>query len=96
MNNNIKKYLPLGTVVLLEGASKRVMITGFVGKSSELDGRIFDYSGCVYPEGFSSYKEIFVFNHTQISKVVSLGYVDDEQKAFEKRLEEKVSQLDNK
>lgn len=96
MNNDIKKYLPLGTVVLLKNATKRVMITGFAGVSPEHKGQMFDYSGCVYPEGFSSYKEIFVFNHNQIAKVVSLGYIDDEQIAFEKKLEEKVSQLSNK
>lgn len=96
MDTENKKYLPLGTVVLLQGASKRLMITGFVGKTPEIKDQIFDYSGCVYPEGFSSYKEVFVFNHSQIAKVISLGYIDDEQIAFEKKLEEKVSQLSNK
>lgn len=96
MNNNIKKYLPLGTVVLLKNATKRVMITGFAGVSPEHKGQMFDYSGCVYPEGFSSYKEIFAFNHSQIAEIISLGYVDQEQIEFEKKLEEKVSQYNNK
>ena len=29
MNKIGEKYLPIGTVVMLKGASKRVMVTGF-------------------------------------------------------------------
>ena len=49
-----EKYLPIGTVVLLKGAEKRVMITGFCAtelKESD-ETKTWDYSGCIYPEGF--------------------------------------------
>ena len=35
MNNNLGRFLPLGTVVLLKGAKKRLMITGFCSFDEE-------------------------------------------------------------
>ena len=35
MNNVGEKFLPLGTVVMLKGASKRLMITGFCTMAAE-------------------------------------------------------------
>ena len=47
-----EKYLPIGTVVLLKGGSKRVMITGFCSVDGNESDVIYDYNGCVYPEGY--------------------------------------------
>ena len=35
MNNNLGRFLPLGKVVLLKGAKKRLMITGFCSFDEE-------------------------------------------------------------
>ena len=45
-----KKELPIGTVVMLVGGSKKVMITGYRSKNADAD-KVFDYNGCVFPEG---------------------------------------------
>lgn len=94
MNEIGEKYLPLGSVVLLKGATKRVMITGFVSMSPDTGKQVFDYSGCVYPEGFYNYNEVCVFNHNQIDKVYFTGLVDEEEKAFKNDLIEKVQELE--
>ena len=47
----LKKYLPIGTVVLLKGGQKRLMITGFCSIPKEDKTKIYDYTGCLYPEG---------------------------------------------
>ena len=47
-----EKYLPIGTVVMLKGGTKRVMISGFCAIDGENVKNMYDYSGCVYPEGF--------------------------------------------
>ena len=54
-------YLPIGSVVLLKEASKKIMITGFASVSPDTGDKVYDYSGCVFPEGFVDYDEVFVF-----------------------------------
>ena len=93
MNEIGEKYLPIGTVVVLKGATKRIMITGFASMSPETGDMIFDYSGCTYPEGFMSYNEVCVFNHEQIEKVYFKGYVDDEETNFKKELVEQLEKI---
>ena len=82
MNEVGEKYLPIGSVVLLEGATKKVMITGFASMSPDTGEKLFDYSGCIFPEGFFNYNEVCVFDHSQIDKVFYRGFEDDEQKTF--------------
>ena len=44
MNEIGERFLPIGTVVLLQGASKKVMITGFASVSPDTGEKVFDYS----------------------------------------------------
>lgn len=90
---NGEKYLPIGTVVLLKNATKRLMITGFASMSPETGDMIFDYSGCAYPEGFLNYNEVCVFNNEQIDKVIARGFSDNEDIVFKKNLVEQLSQI---
>ena len=90
-----EKYLPLGTVVILKGATKRVMITGFASTSQETGDTIFDYSGCMYPEGFFDYNQVCVFNHDQIEKIYFMGYSDEEEVEFKKQLVNELDKLNN-
>ena len=95
MNEVGEKYLPLGTVVMLKGASKRIMITGFASMSPETGEKVFDYSGCTYPEGFMNYNEVCVFDHEQIDKVFAKGYSDEEAEEFHKLLAEQIKNISN-
>mgnify|MGYP004476581575 FL=1 len=83
-----EKFLPIGTVVMLKGGKKRAMITGFCSIPSEDKTKIYDYSGCIYPEGFISSSQTLLFNHDQIDKVFYLGLIDDEEKKFKEKLNE--------
>ena len=88
MNNNSefkKEFLPIGTVVLLQNGTHRVMITGFCVMSEE-NGDMFDYTGVMYPEGMLNSQQSLVFNHKQIKKVFAIGYSDQEEKEFKKEL----------
>ena len=84
-----EKYLPLGTVVLLNGGTKRLMITGYCMKIKEKPGVIYDYSGCLYPEGTIKSDITSVFNHSQIDRIDFMGYSDVESKEFMNKLKEK-------
>lgn len=86
-----EKFLPLGSVVLLKNATKRLMITGFYVKADENDEKTYDYVGCLYPEGVISSKENCVFNHEQIDKIFFIGYSDDEEKSFKEKLNKAVN-----
>ena len=87
MENN-DKYLPIGSVVLLKGGTKKAMITGFCSVAEEDTEKMYDYTGCVYPEGFLDFDQICLFDHSQIEKVYHVGYVDDEEREFKKELVE--------
>lgn len=81
-----EKYLPIGTVVMLKGGSKRVMITGFCTIAQEQQDKLFDYSGCIYPEGFIESNQVCLFDHAQIEKVYHLGLIDNEEREFKQKL----------
>ena len=86
-----EKFLPIGSVVILKDAKKKVMITGYLSSDVDNINKIYDYNGCIYPEGFLSSDQVLLFNHEQIDQVFSHGFVDDEQKEFSKRLKEFAS-----
>ena len=73
-----KKELPIGTVVMLVGGSKKVMITGSRSKNADAD-KVFDYNGCVFPEGLM--ENIYcLFDASQIEDVLYMG-LESEEKA---------------
>lgn len=86
-----EKYLPIGTIVLLKDANKRVMITGFLMKKAEQQNKIYDYIGCLYPEGVLNTEKNLVFDHDQIQKIFAIGYSDEEEKNFKAKLKEELA-----
>ena len=90
---NKEKYLPIGSVVLLKDAKKRVMVTGFVAQSQETGDKVFDYMGCLYPEGIISSEQNLLFNHEQIDKIFYLGYSDEEWIEVHSKLKEVASEM---
>lgn len=93
MNNNLGKFLPIGTVVLLKGGKKRLMITGFCSFDEAKKDKAYDYTGCLYPEGIISSKQMALFNHSQIEKVFYLGLRDEEEKQFKQKLVTEVNKI---
>lgn len=86
MKNNVRELLPIGSVVILEEASKKAMIYGVkqINKANDVE---YDYIGVVYPEGNMGDGTQFFFNHEAISQVFFRGYEDEERNAFIDRLE---------
>ena len=91
-----EKFLPIGTVVLLKGGKKELMIMSYCivpsGEAYDKDGKVdirdqmFDYGGCAYPEGLLTSDQLFAFNHEQIEKIVFKGYETDKQKEISRVL----------
>jgi len=88
-----EKYLPIGTIVLLKGGKKRAMITGFCSVAQENQEKIYDYSGCVYPEGYLSSNQVCLFDHDQIEKIFFLGFEDEEEVVFKDKLNKIVASI---
>ena len=74
------EYLPLGSVVILNGGVKKLMIIAR-GLVVKIEGKekFFDYGGINYPEGLTGDK-IAYFNHNGIAKKIFEGYSDDDNK----------------
>ena len=84
----MKNRLPIGTIVLLKGGLKRIMITGFYCEAAEQENKLYDYCGLLYPEGYLKPNELLLFDHSQIEKIFYLGLNDHENKEFQKKLDE--------
>ena len=89
-----EKYLPIGTIVLLKGGKKRAMITGFCSVAQENQEKVYDYSGCVYPEGSLSSHQVCLFDHDQIEKIFFVGYEDEEEIMFKQKLNQIVKAIE--
>ena len=81
----MEKYLPLGSVVLLKGGTKKIMIYGRRQIAAKT-GETYDYAACFYPEGNISEEYTFLFNHENVETVVFYGYAGEEDKEFQKIL----------
>lgn len=88
--------LPIGSVVLLKNSTKKLMITGFAQVSADDPSRIYDYVGCVFPEGFIGPDQTYLFDSHQIENVFFIGYQDQEQMAFKVRIDEALTEIRNK
>lgn len=75
-----EKLLPIGSVVKLKAAERRVMIYGILQQSPE-DER-FDYVGVPYPEGYTTVMTKVAFQHSDIEEVLFQGYEDEERAKF--------------
>ena len=87
----IKKLLPIGSVVLLEEGKKRLMIYGITQTEQETQQE-YDYIGVVYPEGNMGQGTQFLFNHNQIKEVFYKGFEDEERRMFIERLADYYTQ----
>ena len=100
------RFLPIGTVVLLKGGKRELMIMSYCimpngevyDKTGKIDakGKIFDYGACFYPEGMVTSDQLFAFNHDQIERVCFKGYETDKQKEISKVLNGGLEEMKKK
>lgn len=95
MENN-KRFLPIGSVVMLNGGKKEVMITSYCifptgteikdGKRVQTEKKMYEYGGCIYPEGILDSNVSCAFNHNQIAEILYVGYETDKQQELSQML----------
>lgn len=71
-HNESRTFLPLGSVVILKGSVKKLVI---VTRGSIFEDAFFDYGALLYPEGLI-HTNIAYFNQDDIMKTVHEGYRD--------------------
>lgn len=77
--------LPIGSVVSVFGMEKRVMVAGV--RQVEADtGEVWDYCGCIYPEGIINSRELVLFNGAHVKSLYFLGFRDGEGLRFTRKL----------
>lgn len=91
-----ERFLPIGTVVMLNGGKKEVMITSYciyptdteykAGEIKKAQRKMYEYGGCTYPEGIIDSNLICAFNHDQIAEILHMGYETDKQEELSKVL----------
>ena len=84
-----ERFLPIGTVVMLNGGKKEVMITSYCifptnveiknGEKVKAERKMYEYGGCIYPEGILDSNVACAFNHDQIAEVLHIGYETEKQ-----------------
>ena len=88
----IHGLLPIGSVVLLKESTKKLMIVGLCQKGAS-DGKLWEYVGVVFPEGFLSPDKMFLFNGDQIEQLFAVGFQDTEQLVFKEKIDKVMDQL---
>ena len=87
-----EKSLPIGSVVLLKGADKRLMITGYLKKLAGDDAKVYDYCGVPFPQGYVDAEAVAVFDHAQIEHIYALGFQNEIQFIFREKLEKLIAE----
>lgn len=76
------EYLPVGSVVLLEGGKKKTVIIGILQMNADNPERVYDYVGVPYPEGYLGQGSSYLFDHSDISQLIYYGYNDAERQGL--------------
>lgn len=77
-----KTLLPLGSLVIIKGALKKLMI---VNRANVVADNYFDYGAILYPEGMID-ENLAYFNQEDILKIVSKAYSDDDDELMVEQL----------
>lgn len=88
----IKEILPIGSVVTLQGGTKKIMIIGRI-QEENATGVSYDYSAVYYPEGIIDPNELFLFQHTDIDLIYFVGLQESEEFAFRSFMEQRLKEM---
>ncbi len=87
-----KDLLPIGSVVKISDAERYVMICGRIVVPEGTD-RIYDYVGCVYPEGISSSNDMVFFNRDAIELLYFVGFQDVQELTYRGEVLDEIGEL---
>lgn len=77
----MKDLLPIGSVVLLKDATKKLVIIGVLQVNAE-QNKMHDYLAVPYPEGYLGSDNNYLFNQGDINDIIFRGYTNPERDIF--------------
>lgn len=80
------KFLPIGTTVMLKGATTPLTIISYCVFPKTKKEEIYEYGGCPYPHGVLDPDEVHAFNHEQIDSILHMGYETEASKELSRIL----------
>ena len=83
------KYLPIGTVCTLKNTSKKYMIISYFSVEYNNIMKMYDYKGCVYPEGLLLPSQSLSFNHSDIMFINYDGFKNEQFDVLNENLKRK-------
>lgn len=92
------EFLPLGTIVVLNGAVKKLMIaqravTIANDKDPEAEPQYFDYGAVLYPEGLIDGQLVY-FNSEDIYTIIAEGYSDKDDELIIDEINEALNNIE--
>ncbi len=92
----MREYLPIGSVVLLKNARKKLVIIGIKQIVQGEEEKKFDYMGLLYPEGYLTQELTYMFNHEDITDVIFRGYHNPEREQYLENVEKYLENQEEK
>ena len=83
------KYYPIGTIIVLKEGTWPLMIYARKQKTTKKSDEIYDYVGCLYPQGYIDNNYIVFFQHEDVDTVLYTGMSSVAEVETEKLLHEK-------
>ncbi len=87
-----QKFLPIGSICTIKSSNRQVMIIGYFALDYIEKVKLYDYQGCIYPEGTLGLSHI-CFNHSDILTIEHMGYKNGDFELLNSKLN---NQLENK
>lgn len=88
----MKDLLPIGSIVVLKKGTKKLMIIGRLQQNVKTR-KLYDYAGCLWPEGYMGKEHNYVFNNDDIDCLYYLGMQDIEEFNFRSKLDEMMKKI---
>ena len=90
------ELLPIGSIVLLKNAFKKLMIIGLMPiKHTDVGEDVaYDYMGVPYPEGYIGQESAMLFMHESIEDVIFTGYSNNERMIFIEAIQKLTDKAD--
>ena len=88
-----KDLLPIGSIIRIKGGEKKLMICGRIMTRTGSD-EIYDYVGCLYPEGIVDPSNVYFFNRDGIEECVWRGYEGEEEMNYRHKVLDLLGELE--
>ncbi|MBO5550526.1 MAG: DUF4176 domain-containing protein [Lachnospiraceae bacterium] len=91
-DNMYGDLMPCGSVVKLTGGERYVLICGRV-VFADGDDHVYDYTGCLYPEGIACEDKMLFFDRDTIERILFVGFQDRQELEYREQVLDSLGEL---